>query len=153
MLVLLIVIKIVFRTANMLPTWNAPIGNVPRLKTEKQLLATSLPWMFALHVRILKTLKSPVSFLFYAYEIVFWNYEVPPFNENSFVLAIFIFSLLSSLLYWQPLPFFHHLSLQGSPSIGRCYEVAITAVRAPWPQSMSVCSLEASRWLVFNATF
>lgn len=102
MLAILTVIKIVFRTANILRTWNAPLEKVPGVKNEKQLLATSLPWRFALSVRILKMPKSPIPFLFHAYEIVFCNYKVPLCNENSFVLPSSFFSLPSSLLYDNP---------------------------------------------------
>lgn len=97
MLVVLIVVKIDFKAAfpNMLPEWNAPLGKVARVKLfEKQLFAIFLPWRFALHIIILKTLESPISLFFYAYEIVL------ALTKNLPIVQALLFLLSSCLYQW-----------------------------------------------------
>lgn len=108
MLVVLIVVKIDFKAfPNLLPEWNAPLGKVARVKLfEKQLFAISLLWRFALHIIILKTLENPISFFFYAYEIVL------ALARNLRIVQALLF-LLSSCLYQRLVSLSYSLSTSG----------------------------------------
>lgn len=150
MLVLLIFVKIVFGAAfpNILSIWNAPLGKVPRIRTVwETMFVISLPWRFALSIRISKTLKSQSYVIFFHMKLFLQLQSISP-QWKLFCFCCLHFYI--NVPYYSPTLF----PLQGSPSVDRGYEVAVTAIRPhPGPQNTPVCSFEASRWLVFSAVF
>lgn len=114
----------------------------PKSKTEEQLLARSLPQGVALHIRILKTLKSkrilktlrgPISSLVYAYEIGFCHHKVPHCKEGSSVLAVFAFVSTTLTILSLSLHFRGVLQCQVLWSCNHCGQATIEHVRTVEP--------------------